>query len=487
MTRHRPLFARLLLTAGASIAVSACVAGPAPEIATPPPALPQSFAYTASGETEASVDALLPVNDPAFLTLSDAALAGSPSLLEAAARIDKAIANAAGAGANRMPVVSGDASVAGTRTSPAQFGSNLPAAFGIDSERMRYGANISGSWDPDLFGQLRARERAADSLVDAAGADAAALRISIMAEIAAAVVDWRTLKAREASLKEDLVAAETLVTLADIRERAGIAPGFDRVRAETVAESSRARIAALDSERVRIVGRLVTLTAQPAQSVKEALAQPGPAASIPDAPSTTPSQLLANRPDIQAAAARLAASDAQLYAAAADRFPKFTLSAALGLLAFDVGGLFDGDAAVGSAGGSLLAPLLDFGRIEAQIDGAAADKRAAFQAYRGRVFAALGEAETAYGLVQSSDRQLVAAERERASANRAAELAEVRFRAGLSNFLTVLDARRAADASGERVAVTRGQALRSRLLLWQALGGNNGFVNDQAITRSTSQ
>jgi NodT family efflux transporter outer membrane factor (OMF) lipoprotein len=449
--------------------------------------LPESFAYAVPDEVAASVDALLPVTDPSFRALSEAALSGSPSLLEAAARLDGAKTNASVAGANRKPQLSGSGSISGARTSPNQFGTNLPAGISIDTERVSYGANLSAVWDPDLFGRLRAQERAALSRVDAAGADAAAIRIAMLAEIAGSVIDWRTLEAREVALREDLVAAETLVTLADIRERAGIAPGFDRVRAETVAEGSRSRIEALASERTRIVGRLVGLTAQSAQSVRAALDQTSPGARTQAAPASTPSQLLANRPDIQAAAARLAASDAELYAAAANRFPQFTLSAALGLLAFDLGDLFDDDAVVGSAGGSLLAPLLDFGRIEAQIDGAAANKRAAFQAYRGRVFTALGEAETGYGLVSSADRELTAIRRERASATRAAELAEVRFRAGLSNFLTVLDARRIADSSGERVAAAKGRSRRARVLLWQALGGNDGKIASQAMTRSTNQ
>jgi outer membrane protein TolC len=36
----------------------------------------------------------------------------------------------------------------------------------------------------------------------------------------------------------------------------------------------------------------------------------------------------------------------------------------------------------------------------------------------------------------------------------------------------VLEARRAADASGERAAAARGRAQRARVVLWQALGGS---------------
>lgn len=468
---------RLLLTAAASLAVSACVAGPAPEIATAPPPLPQSYALAISADETASLDALLPVRDPAFMALSRAALDSGPTILEAAARVESARARARGSGANRRPSISADASIAGTRTNPAQFGSNLPSGIAFDTEQVSYGANISAVWDPDIFGRLRAQERSALSLSEAAGADAAAIRLSVIAEVAGAVIDWRTVSAREDALNEDVVAAESLVALADIRERAGIAPGFDRVRAETAAEVSRSRIAGLASERARIVGRLVALTAQSGQTVRSALGQSAPPAVTPAAPTSTPSTLLTSRPDVQAAAARLAASDAGLYAAAANRFPQFSLSAALGLLAFDIGDVFGDDVIVGSAAGSLLAPLFDFGRIQAQIDGAAADKRAAFQSYRGAVFTALGDAETAYGLVAAADQEFTVATREQASAARAAELADVRFRAGLSNFLTVLDARRVADSSGERAAAARGRAERARVLLWQALGGNEGRVD----------
>ena len=479
--------AALIMAGISSLTLSACVAGPAPDIAAPAPELPSSFAFAPDPAAAATLDALLPANDPAFADLSARALAGAPTLLEAAARIDAAIARSRGASANRMPSVIGDASVTGTRTNPSQFGAGLPAGIGIDTERVAYGANLAAVWDPDIFGRLRSQERAAARLADAAGADAASIRIALISEIAGSVIDWRTVEAREAALSEDLVAAESLVALADIRERAGIAPGFDRVRAETAAEASRTRIAALASEKARIIGRLTTLTAQSAQTVRGSLAADAPPADAPAPPASAPSSLLANRPDVQAAAARLAAADADLYTAAANRFPQFSLSAVLGLLAFDLGDLFDDDAVVGSVGGSLLAPLLDFGRIEAQIDGAAAGKRAAFQAYRGQVFTALGEAEAAYGLVAAADRELVTAQRERASAARAAELAEVRFRAGLSNFLTVLDARRAADSSGERAAASRGRARRARVLLWQALGGDAGSAAGQAEILSTSQ
>lgn len=462
-----------VIALAASLALAGCVAGPPPRIDTAPPDLPGDFALAVDPSAQATLDALLPTSDPAFAILSHVALAEGPRLAEAVARIDAARAAADRAGANWLPSVGAEASVTGQRTNPNQFGAALPPGIAFDTERVAYAANLTASWDPDLFGRLRARERAASARVDAAGAEAAAVRVALLSEIAAAVVDCRTLDQREAALRSDLAAAQRLVELSLSRERAGIAPGFDRVRAESAAEASLTRIEALESERARLIGRLVTLTGQPAQTVLDALDEPVPETTLPAPPASLPSELLSRRPDVQAAAARLAASDADLYATAAQRFPQFSLSAVLGLLSFDLGGLFDEDAVVGSAGAGLLAPILDFGRIEAEIDGAAADKRASFQAYRNAVFTALGDAETGYGLVAAADRELAAATREAASAERAANLADTRFRAGLSNFLEVLEARRSADTSGERAAAARGRALRARILLWQALGGGD--------------
>ncbi len=462
---------RRSFAAALALSLGACVAGPPPEIATPAPELPESFLFAPSTETSATLAELLPSGDPAFLDLSSQALDSAPSLQEALARIDIARSGARRAGAARLPLVTGDASATGTRINPNQFGDGAAQGGFIDTEQVQYGANVAASWDLDLFGRLRAQERAAIARIDAASASAGAVRLALVAEIATGVIDWRTFSQRQEALEQDVLAAEQLAGLAKTREDAGLAPGFDRVRAEAAASASRSRLAALTSERVRIIGRLVTLTGQNASTVTAALEKQGPAGVRALAPAAVPSLVLTNRPDVLAATAELAATDADLAATARQRFPQFTLSAALGLLAFNLGDLFNSDSLVGSLSAGLAAPLLDFGRIEAEIDGAAATKRAAFAAYRGAVFQALGEAETAYGLIEASDREADLAVKERDELQRAASLANSRYRAGLADFLTVLEARRAADASGERAAAALGRAQRARVLLWQALGG----------------
>lgn len=463
---------RRLIRTGAALlplALAACVMQPAPDIATPTPELPDAFLHTPDAATGATLAALLPQGDPAWQALSAAALADAPNLAEAIARIDSARAGARRAGAERLPNITADTSVRRNRINTAQFGQAGQQGF-IPAEQTSYGANINASWDFDIFGELKAQERAALARIDAATAQAQGVRLALLAEIAASITDWRVLEARAEAIEADAAAARQLAALAKVREDAGIAPGFDRVRAEATASSSAVRLAALGSERARLTGRLVTLTGQDAATVRAALAAPAPGLAPAAAPATLPSDLLANRPDVAAAAAELAATDADLAAAARARFPRITLSGVIGLLAFDPEDFFD-DSLIGSLTGAIAGPLLDFGRVGAGIDAAAADKRAAFAAYRGAVFTALGDAEAAYGVVSAADAEASLSVAERDQLNRAASLAETRYRAGLASFLEVLEARRAADASGERAAAALGRAARARIVLWQALGG----------------
>lgn len=464
---------RALSVLALSVSLGACVAGAPPEIATPTPQLPEAFLFTPDSETRSSLASLMPYRDQAFLMLAETALAEAPSLAEAAARIEGARAGAKGAGASRLPNISADASVTETRINPNQFGQAGQQGF-IPSNQTSYGANLIARWDLDIFGQLKARERAALARIDSATASANGVRIALLSEIAGSVIDWRTLDARARALEEDVLAARQLADLAKVREDAGIAPGFDRVRAEAAASASRSRLAALESEKARIVGRLITLTGINGQRVNRALSVGGPFLAPRPEPASLPSDLLTNRPDVIAAAAELAATDAELASAARARFPSISLSGVIGLLAFNPANLFDEDSIVGSLAAGIAAPLVDFGRIEAEIDGAAANKKAAFAAYRGAVFQALGDTEAAYGIVAAADAEAALAARERDELQRAAALANTRYRAGLTDFLTVLEARRAADASGERAAAALGRAHRARVLLWQALGGD-GF------------
>jgi outer membrane protein, multidrug efflux system len=428
------------------------------------------------------LDGLLPAQDPAFAALIERA-SNAPDLAIALARIEAARAVAKRAGAERLPSVDASGNVGATRSNPNQFG-NVPGGANIDSTRFSIGGDISASWDLDLFGRLKASERAAQRRLDAAGFDAEAVRIAIINDVAAAVVDWQSVSAQKAQLQANVAAAQERARLIGSRVQAGLNPGLDKMRADAVVEGLRAQLFPLDSQEAQIVARLVALTASPADAVLADLRLTDRQWVGSDAPANAPSAMVAARPDVQAAAARLAASDADLAATAARRFPQFTLSSALGLLAFSLGGLFDSDAITGQLGAGIAGPLLDFGRIEADIARDKAQTRVAFEELRKASFGALGEAEESFGIMAAADREAAMLA---AQANREDDVAKVtasRYRAGLESLIAVLDTDRTAYLTKQQAVAAKGRAQRARISLWQALGGPG---HDGLLTRDQAQ
>lgn len=472
----RPSHRLLLLGAPLLLAGCASMRLPPPDPALNPSTVtvPESFALAPDvvAQDRSSLENLLPLTDPVFAQLRKMASDGSPTLAAAIARIDLARSGAARADANRKPNIGADANISGSRQNTGSFGGGLPPGISIVRYRTSFGGNITASWDPDIFGQLRANQRASAIRIDAATADAAAIRQTLIASVAANVIDWRTMMARESTLQSDITAARELFRITTIRAKAGISPGFDAVQAESLLVQAQAGLAPVEAERARIIGSLVTLTAQPANAVIASLAKASPVSSVRASPAITPADMLRARPDIAAAEARLAAADADIAVAAAQRFPKLSLSGTLGLLAFALGDVFSADTVIGSLGAGIAGPLLDFGRIDAEIDGSKARAKEAFAGYRATVFTALGDAETAYGQAAAQRAEVATLEKQQRLEKDAVYLAGIRYKRGLNDFRTVLNAQRALYSVNREIDAARGRYERTRVALWLALGGS---------------
>jgi NodT family efflux transporter outer membrane factor (OMF) lipoprotein len=429
--------------------------------------LPQSFAYqdAEAAASSAVVADLLP-KDAAYTALRTAA-AEAPDLAAAVARIVAARALVRGAGAARLPSIDASAGVTGSRGSQAV----QPQNPFFDRNQSTFQTGIDASWDLDLFGRLRANQRAAAARLNAATADAAGVRLALDTDIATALIDHRDAAAREAIVERDIADARDLLRLTSIRARAGIVPGFDAVRADALLKDAEARRPPLVAARAEAVGRLVALTGKPTLEVQSMMpaAEARPATGTP--PAAVPSILLSQRPDVRAAAMRLVAADQDVAAAAAARFPRLSITGALGLLALAAGDLFDGDALTASLGAGIAGPLLDFGRTGAEIDRTEAVSREAFALYRGAVFRALGEAETGLAALDAAKtRSAALAAQERVDAD-ALSLARERYRLGLSDFLTVVDSQRTLNATRQSAQAARSDIARRAAQLYRALGG----------------
>ncbi len=432
--------------------------------------IPAAFVYAEPSDSRDVLASLLPNEDPAFRMLVAAVDADAPDLQIALARVAAARAALRASGAARAPDVQAEGSAGYSRGSENTI-TNLPPGTPMDISNASYALGINASWDLDLFGRLRSSQRAAALRVDAADTDARAVRLTLVADIARAVVDYRTAQAKLQITDDDLSDAAALVKLTRTRTRAGIAPGLDLVRAQSLEAAARSQRGPAQAELAAALGRLVTLTARDGASVGAAFAS-----AVESRPAVLPSVglpsvLLRQRPDIVAAEYRLGAANAEIAAAAAARFPQISINAALGLAALALGDVFNADSLTASLGGSLAGPLLDFGRVAAQIDARQADAKEAFALYRRAVFTGIGDAETALGTLQANRNRLAALEVQIAIEQDSVKLSATRYRMGLSDFLGVIDAQRQLNAARQALAEAKGNAARAEIGVYRSFGG----------------
>jgi NodT family efflux transporter outer membrane factor (OMF) lipoprotein len=415
------------------------------------------------------------LSDPALARLVAVALANSPDLAAAVARIDQARAGLRASEAERLPLLNGSATVTWTRTSPNEGAIpelDFPGAPQIDRERTLYRAGVEGSWDADLFGRLRADARAASARLDAAALDAAAVRLTLVTDVARNLIAVRAALAREAVARDTSRTARESLDLATRKVRAGLVAGIDRTRAETLLAETAAVIPPIEAEQSARIAALATLTGIAPSEIRQ-LAQSAPAIPRFETPATgVPSDLLLRRPDIAASLARVAAADAERASALAARFPRLSITGALGLVATALGDLFSADAITASAGPGLAGPLFDFGRNRARVDQARGRASEAVASYRSTILRAFGEVETNLASVDARRRQIVALERQLAAARDTAQIARVQYRAGLSDYLGVLDAERAVNRARDQLTAAEGELADAQLTLFRAIGGD---------------
>jgi NodT family efflux transporter outer membrane factor (OMF) lipoprotein len=433
--------------------------------------VPQQFVYMPPTEARGALAALLPNGDPAFAALIARVDAEAPDVQLALARVEIARASLKGAQAERQPRLDASVGASASRSSP-NSALNVPNNVPFDRTRTDYSLSAEATWDPDLFGRLKASARAAGLRLNAADANARAVRLAVVTDIARAVTDYRGAEARRAIIAADLKDASDLVSLTRVRARAGIVPGFDLVRAQALEADAKSRLPPIDAEQAAALGRLVTLTASDGSALASLLRQPSPKLALASIEAGLPSILLRKRPDIVAAEFRLGAANAEIAAAAAARFPRINISSALGLATMGLGSLFSGDSLTASLGSSIAAPLIDFGRTQALINQREAQAQEAFAEYRRIVFVAIGDCETALGTLSASRQRLTALEGQLRIENDSLRLARERYRLGLSDLLTVIDAQRQLNTVRQATTQAQTETERAAIALYLSFGGS---------------
>lgn len=451
------------------IALGACAGPPIATVPVPPVAAPEAWrdgsVPAGSGQTApVAADWWTAFGDPALTALVEQALARNDEIGIAAARVREARALAIQADASALPTL--DAGVGGAA-------SRTVSAFGTPLEQRAAQPQVTLSYEVDLFGALADGRSAAAKALLASQDSAAATRLMVSSSVASAYITLCALDARLAIVRQTLAARGDARKLARSRAAAGYSPELERRQADAEYEATAALVPAIEGAIAQRENALSVLVG----AVPGAIARGRRLAELhaPAVPGLLPSQVLAARPDIAAAAAQLAGSDAGLAAARKRFLPRVQLGASAGV-AFST--LLANPITLFSAGGSVLAPLFEGGRLRAQAESAASRRDAAAFAYRRAVLNALGETQSALVLAQKLDQQRATISAQRDALQAALTLAENRYRAGYSPYLEQLDAER--GELGAELALVDAEAavLQNRVLLVRAMGG--GWPGDRA-------
>ncbi|HEY0684058.1 MAG TPA: efflux transporter outer membrane subunit [Steroidobacter sp.] len=312
-------------------------------------------------------------------------------------------------------------------------------------------AAANASWEIDLFGRLRAEARAANAELSAVQADRDGVRLALIAEVIRNYLEFRLYQVQTELSLRNAQAQEETVRITQARFNEGFASRLDLERTISSLRTTRAQIPQSRELAEAARHRLILLTASTPDTLNRLLpASTSDPGALPDSDAErvllTPADVIARRPDVQAAERRLIAAAEQRNVAAALRYPRITLAGLLGVEDARVSDLLDTGTRTWSVSGGLLAPLIDFGRIRAAIDAADAVQEQAYLTYEQTARTALQETQTALVLyTQGKLRQQELAQAAE-SARRAAQLARRQYTAGALSLLEVLDAERSVYA-----------------------------------------
>ena len=357
---------------------------------------------------------------------------------------------------------------------------------------------FDASWEIDLFGGVRRSVEAASAQVDAVRADLEGARLSVSAETARTYFELRGLQRRIRIAQDNLKTQLDTLNVITLRANAGRGTDFDVSRAAELAETTRGAIPPLERDLARSYYALAVLTGQAPEAISKLAERRGAAigsdnSAGDDAPVfavKSPAELLRRRPDVLSAERKVAAASASIGVNTAELFPAVTLVGNVGLTATRGNSLSKGDALRYTVGPALSWNVLDFGRIRARIEQADARYDSALASFEKTVLQALQEAEGALVTVRSVKEQFDAVSAATTAARSAARLATLRFDAGATDLLDLLDAQRQVLSSENELSRVETARSVASVALFKAMGGgwfNEGSERDERAIGSITR
>ena len=447
----------------AFVFLGGCAVGP--NYTRPPVAVPAQFRAHLSPAQAASL-ADRPwweiFDDTTLASLIDEALRNNYDLRAARWRVEEARAEAGIARSEFFPQVQAGGAWSRSRSSDFTSGGSIePVSL--------YDVNLGLSWEIDLWGRIRRLDEAALAQYLASEQARRGVMLSLVAEVATSYFDLRRLDLQLEIARRTAAAFEQTRDLFDRRLAAGAASALETASAEASLASTSANIPSLERQIAAQENQLSLLLGHSPGDVPRGTTL-NDQLLPPEIPPGLPSDLLERRPDVREAEQAVVTANANVGVATADLFPTISLTGAFGGVAPQVSELF-GKGKSWSAGGGLLTPIVQGGRLADARRAAVAQWEQARLAYERTVTNAFAEVSTAlvaYGKLAEVEKQqarAVSADRE------AVRLANQRYVAGLADYLEVLQAEQQLYPAENALAQTRSDRLATLVQLYKALGG----------------
>jgi multidrug efflux system outer membrane protein len=402
-------------------------------------------------------------NDPELSSLMERAVAGNPDLKKARARIREARARRGLAKTELFPTLDGAGSATWKHSSKDT---------GTGKTSDLYAASFDAGWELDIFGGVRRSVEAAQADLQASQEDLRDVLVSLLAELALNYLDVRTLQVRFAVAEANLQTQSETYQLTQLRYEAGLSDELAVQQARYNVANTRSQIPALRTGLEEAMNRIAVLLGEHPGEVHDELEKRGP---IPVTPVKVavgvPADILRRRPDVRRAERELAAQTARIGVATADLYPKFRLSGSIGLETLSIRNLFSVGTQSLSGGPGITWAIFDAGAIRQNIEVQSALQEQYVIAYQASLLSALEEVENALVAYAEEQERRESLREAAQAAEKAVELAQQKYQAGLTDFSIVLDAQRSLLSFQQELAQSEGTVTSNLVRLYKAVGG----------------
>jgi outer membrane protein TolC len=380
-------------------------------------------------------------DDPALTELIERAQANNRDLAVAVARVMEAKAQATIERAALFPQISAQAQA--IRSSAAQSGQTINGQ-GYSSGNA-FALTFGASYELDLWGLSRANLRAANEMLKSARF--AQQTVALMVTAINGILDTIKLKVST-----------------------GKSSRLDLAQEQAQVESVEAQLPVLEEQELEARVSLAVLIGEPPETFDVATRSPT-AFNLPVVGPALPSELLIRRPDVAEAEANLAAAHANLDAARAAFLPQIALTGNGGFASATLSALLHGPSFAYDFGANLLQTVFDGGKLVGQKDLVVATERGLIASYQSTVLNAYADAENALGQVSNHSKAESHLAREVDAAHEAFTIAQLQYRQGTTDLLTVLQAQQTLFSAEDQLAQNTLARMQALVHLFEALGG----------------